>query len=51
LLEAREVFLTSTAREIAIASSFDLKEYSRKEARIARLINREFQKIIRDGKI
>src|ERR1044072_1670015 len=44
LMEAREVFLTSTAREIAIVSSFDLKVYNRKEARIAKLISREFQK-------
>ncbi|HKP85061.1 MAG TPA: aminotransferase class IV [Blastocatellia bacterium] len=51
LMEAREVFLTSTAREIAIVSSFDMKEYNRKEARITRLITREFQKIIRDAKI
>jgi branched-chain amino acid aminotransferase len=49
VLEAREVFLTSTAREVAIVSSFDLKEYGRKEARIARLISREFQKIVRDA--
>jgi branched-chain amino acid aminotransferase/4-amino-4-deoxychorismate lyase len=49
LMEAREVFLTSTAREVAIVSSFDLKVYNRKEARIARLISREFQKVIRDA--
>ena len=51
LLEAREVFLTSTAREVAIVSSFDIKEYNRKEARIAKLISREFQKMTRDAKI
>lgn len=51
LLEAREIFLTSTAREIAIVSSFDVKEYNRREARIAKLISREFQKMTRDAKI
>lgn len=51
LLEAREIFLTSTAREIAIVSNFDIKEYSRNEARIAKLISREFQKMTRDAKI
>jgi branched-subunit amino acid aminotransferase/4-amino-4-deoxychorismate lyase len=51
LLEAREIFLTSTAREIAIVSSFDVKEYSRNEARIAKLISREFQKMTGDAKI
>lgn len=45
LLDAREIFLTSTAREIAIVSGFDIKEYPRKEARIASLISREFQKL------
>ncbi len=47
LLDAREVFLTSTAREVAIVSSFDAKEYSNRQARIAKLISREFQKVIR----
>jgi branched-subunit amino acid aminotransferase/4-amino-4-deoxychorismate lyase len=49
LLDAREVFLTSTAREIAIVSSFDAKEYSNRQARIAKLLSREFQKVIRDA--
>jgi branched-subunit amino acid aminotransferase/4-amino-4-deoxychorismate lyase len=47
LLDAREVFLTSTAREVAIVSSFDAKEYANRQARIAKLISREFQKVIR----
>jgi branched-subunit amino acid aminotransferase/4-amino-4-deoxychorismate lyase len=47
LLDAREVFLTSTAREVAIVSSFDAKEYSNRHARIAKLLSREFQKVIR----
>ena len=51
LTDAREVFLTSTARGIAIVSSFDLKEYSRREARIAKLISREYQKLVRDEKV
>lgn len=51
LLDAREVFLTSTAREVTIVSSFDSKEYSTKQARIARLISREFQKLLRDATI
>ena len=51
LLEAREVFLTSTAREVSIISSFDAKQYSIKQAKISRLIGREFQKLTRDDKI
>lgn len=51
LLDAREVFLTSTAREVAIVSSFDAKQYSNRHARIAKLISREFQKAIRDATI
>lgn len=51
LLDAREVFLTSTAREVTIVSSFDSKEYGIKQARIARLIRREFQKLVHDATI
>ena len=51
LLDAREVFLTSTAREVAIVSSFDAKEYGNKQARISKLISREFQKLVRNVKI
>lgn len=51
LLDAREVFLTSTAREVTIVSSFDSKEYSIRQARIAKLISREFQKLVRDATI
>ena len=46
LLDAREVFLTSTAREVAIVTSFDAREYDIKEARISGLIKREFVKLI-----
>jgi len=51
LLDAREVFLTSTAREVSIVSSFDAKQYNNKQARISKLIGREFQNITRDAKI
>jgi branched-subunit amino acid aminotransferase/4-amino-4-deoxychorismate lyase len=51
LLDAREVFLTSTARDVTIVSSFDAKRYPNKQARIAKLIAREFQKLIRGAKI
>lgn len=51
LLEAREIFLTSTAREVSIVSSFDAKEYSSRQARIAKLISREYQKLVRNDKI
>ena len=51
LLDAREVFLTSTAREVSIVSSFDAKQYSNKQAKISKLISREFQKLTRDAKI
>ena len=51
LLDAREVFLASTSREVSIVSSFDAKQYNNKQAKIAKLISREFQKITRDAKI
>jgi branched-chain amino acid aminotransferase len=51
LLDAREVFLTSTAREVSVVSSFDAKEYPARQARIAKLISREFQKLVRNAKI
>ena len=51
LLDAREVFLTSTSREVAIVSGFDAKEYSNRQARISKLISREFQKLVRDARI
>ncbi|HSB12471.1 MAG TPA: aminotransferase class IV [Blastocatellia bacterium] len=49
LLDAREIFLTSTAREVSIVSSLDAKEYPLRQARIAKLIGREYQKLVRDG--
>ena len=51
LLDAREVFLTSTAREVTIVSSFDSREYNARQARIAKLLSREFQKLVRDATI
>lgn len=51
LLEAREVFLTSTSREVSIVSSFDAKQYNNKQAKISKLISREFQKLTHDAKI
>jgi branched-chain amino acid aminotransferase len=51
LLEAREIFLTSTAREVAIVTAFDMKQYDLKEARIAKMIRREFQELTRDAKM
>lgn len=51
LHDAREVFLTSTARELAIVSSFDKTEYPLKEARIAKLLGREFQKLTNQKQI
>ncbi|HVG21912.1 MAG TPA: aminotransferase class IV, partial [Blastocatellia bacterium] len=47
LHDAREVFLTSTALELATVASFDMTKYDPKEARITRLISREFQKLIK----
>jgi branched-subunit amino acid aminotransferase/4-amino-4-deoxychorismate lyase len=51
LLDANEVFVTSTAREIAPVVSFDIKEYNQKQARLTRLVAREFQKLVRNAKI
>lgn len=51
LLGASEVFLTSTAREIALVSSFDLRAYDAGSARITPHLIREFHKLIRDAKI
>jgi len=51
LLEAREVFLTSTDREVTIVTSFDANRYDNRQARIAKLISREFQKLVRDANI
>jgi branched-subunit amino acid aminotransferase/4-amino-4-deoxychorismate lyase len=51
LTDAREVFLTSTSREVSLVSSFDARQYHIRQARIAKLISREFQKLVRDAKI
>ncbi|HEY7914355.1 MAG TPA: aminotransferase class IV [Blastocatellia bacterium] len=49
LLEAGELFLTSSAMEIALATSFDMKVYDQKSARLAGHIIREFRKAVRSG--
>jgi branched-chain amino acid aminotransferase len=51
LLDASEVFLTSTTREIALVSSFDIKEYDPNRAAVLRQLRKEFQKVIRNAKI
>ena len=51
LLDAAEVFITSTAREVAPVVSFDIKEYNQRQARVTRLLAREFQKLVRNAKI
>lgn len=51
LLDAREVFLTSTTREIAIVASYDVKQYAPREANIARVIQRRFRELTRDAKM
>jgi branched-subunit amino acid aminotransferase/4-amino-4-deoxychorismate lyase len=45
LLDAREVFLTSTQREISIVRNFDSKEYPLNQARIAGLLSRQFKSL------
>ncbi|HKQ08389.1 MAG TPA: aminotransferase class IV [Blastocatellia bacterium] len=49
LLDAREVFLTSTTREIAVVASYDVKQYDLREANIARVIQRRFGNLTRDA--
>ncbi|HYM00081.1 MAG TPA: aminotransferase class IV [Blastocatellia bacterium] len=46
LLDANEVFLTSTVRGVVQAASFDVKEYPASTAWMGRVIAREFQKLI-----
>jgi branched-subunit amino acid aminotransferase/4-amino-4-deoxychorismate lyase len=51
LLDATEVFLTSTGRGIVPVASFDLKQYDPERGWMTRAIDREFQKLIRDARI
>ena len=51
LLDASEVFITSTTREVAPVVSFDIKGYNQRQARLTRLLAREFQKLVRNAKI
>jgi branched-chain amino acid aminotransferase len=51
LLDAREVFLTSTAREIAPVASYDVKQYDPREANITRVIQRRFRELTRDARM
>jgi branched-chain amino acid aminotransferase len=51
LLDANELFLTSTARQITPVSGFDIKQYGPKPGQITRNITREFQRLVRDAKM
>lgn len=51
LLDAREVFLTSTTREIAVVASYDVKQYDAREANITRVIQRRFRELRRNAKM
>jgi branched-subunit amino acid aminotransferase/4-amino-4-deoxychorismate lyase len=50
LLDASEIFLTSTAREIAPVTVFDIKQYDPEKRRLTRLVSREFHRIIRGSR-
>lgn len=51
LLEANQVFLTSTVKEITPVSEFDHKRYTRAQWSSAQRVEREFQKLIRNARI
>ena len=51
LLDASEVFLTSTARGIVPIASFDIKRYDSTKAWVTPLLIREFQKLVRTARI
>jgi branched-subunit amino acid aminotransferase/4-amino-4-deoxychorismate lyase len=51
LLDAREVFLTSTTREIAPVASYDVKQYDPREANLTRVVQRRFRELTRDAKL
>jgi 4-amino-4-deoxychorismate lyase len=51
LQDASEAFVTSSLRGIAPVSSFDIKQFDLTQARVARNIAREFQKLTRGVRI
>lgn len=51
LLDANEVFLTSTARGITPVKTYDFKTYDDKLANMTKNISRQFKKLTTDGKI
>jgi branched-chain amino acid aminotransferase len=51
LLDASEVFITSTLREITPVASFDMKRYDPHRRSVSRNIKREFKKRVRDARI
>ena len=51
LLDAREVFLTSTAREITAVANYDIRKYLPKEANLTRVLTRRFRELTRDGRM
>jgi branched-subunit amino acid aminotransferase/4-amino-4-deoxychorismate lyase len=51
LLDASEVFLTSTARGITLIKSYDFKAYNNRLASITRNITHQFKKLTTDAKM
>jgi branched-subunit amino acid aminotransferase/4-amino-4-deoxychorismate lyase len=51
LLDASEVFLTSTARGISLVKSYDFKAYDNKLASMTRNISHQFKKLTADAKM
>jgi branched-chain amino acid aminotransferase len=51
LLDAKEAFLTSTARRIAPILSFDIKQYGLEPGQMTGIISHEFQRLIRGARI
>ena len=51
VLDATEVFITSSLRELASVASFDFKHYDLPKARVTRNLSREFQKLFGNDRI